>query len=387
MSKKLLKCRMMKVLYLIDTLEGYGAEKSIVQIAVKMQEVTPVFVHIYRGDNLKISLDQAGIKVYSFNLKKNDPHSQALKLLTEVIEKEKPDVLHSTLFQADMIARKLKKLFPQIILVGSFVSNSYGKHRYSHLPFLSKLKLFSTQFRDRISADKVDYFICNSNAIKKSNMKALGISTEKIRVISRGRSFNRTGTSCSSALKNDLKLADKKVFLNVGRLHLGKGQLDLLYAFKSLSERRANLVLLIAGEGTLRKQLMQTINKLDLDEKVYLLGYREDIPELLCLADYFVFPTYYEGLPGALIEAIVAKTPVIVSSIEENKECLPQEAGLYFEPGNIKDLSLKMEQSLFIDNWEERTNLAYNKALSQFNIDIISRKYENFYTEIVSKSL
>lgn len=217
-------------------------------------------------------------------------------------------------------------------------------------------------------------------------MKALKIPEDRVKVIYRGRSFNDhcSAKEFESTIKKNFKVENKRIFLNVGRLHKGKGQLDLLYAFKLLTERRSDTILFIAGEGDLREQLVHTIKRLKLENSVHLLGYREDVPELLCLADYFVFPTYYEGLPGALIEAIIAKTPVIVSSIEENRECLPEKGALFFKPGDIEELSRMMEKSLDLNDWEQRTELAYKNAFKNFNIKSISKEYENFYRTILT---
>jgi len=375
----------MKILFLIDSLEGYGAEKSIVQIALHLEEVTPIFIHLKKDDKLKPSLESRGIKVYSLSLDSENSIKEAVNSIIPIINKEKPKIIHSMLFRADMVARKLKQCFPHIFLVGSFVSNSYGVNRYKQLSPISKIKLFSTQLRDRMTAGKVDFFISNSKAIKKSNIRALGIPGNKVKVIYRGRCFEDYIPTAESAslLKKELNLEGHVVFLNVGRLHKGKGQLDLLKAFKVLNAQNQKPILLIAGEGSFRGELEGLIKTLGLEKNVFLLGYREDVAKLLALADYFVFPSYFEGLPGALIEAIIAKTPAIVSSIEENRECLPQKGGMFFTPGDIEDLYMKMEHSMEINNWQQRTELAYENAFKKFNIQIISKEYEDFYKKIL----
>lgn len=375
----------MKVLFLIDTLDGYGAEKSLVQIAMNLTEVTPIFVHLFKGDKLKASLEDKGIKVYSLNLTSSYTSKEAIKHFLPILNKEQPDILHSTLFRADMLARKIKGKYPELLLVGSFVSNSYGLQRYKQLSLLSRLKLFSTQVRDKITANKVDFFICNSEAIKKTNIKALGVPKERVKIIYRGRSFKNYVSSpkLAAAFKKEFNLKNQKIFLNVGRLHKGKGQIDLLYAFKKMHSGYPDTVLFIVGEGIYRNELNSTIKRLGLEQDVFLLGYRDDVSELLEIADYFVFPTYFEGLPGALIEAIIAKRFSIVSNIEENKECLPQEAALFFEPGNIEDLSAKMEEALFLHNLEQKSEIAYQYAKDNFDIENISKKYEAFYKKII----
>ena len=377
----------MKVLYLIDTLEGYGAEKSIVQIALNTEKITPVFVHLYEGDKLKPLLINAGIKVYSLDIKSNYGYKEAVRKLPAIINNEKPDILHSSLFRADMVARKLKKIYPNLILVGSFVSNSYSIQRYSMLPVLSKIKLYRTQYRDRMSAKEVNCFISNSKTIKKTNTKALHIPPEKIKVIYRGRCFEefQPEEQQVSKLKNDLNLNSETVFLNVGRLIKSKGQLDLLEAFSLYTKYDPSSILLLAGEGGLRDDLERKIKQLGLAHHVRLLGYREDISQLLKVSDFFVFPSYYEGLPGALIEAIISKTPSIVSDIPENRECLEKDGALFFSPGNVHSLYEKLKEAVESKNWKPKVELAFRFAKNNFEIKKISKEYEKFYSSLEPK--
>ncbi|WP_034888153.1 glycosyltransferase [Gillisia sp. Hel_I_29] len=375
----------MKVLYIIDTLSGYGAEKSILQIAQNLNCATPVFIQLFEGNGIGNLHDKKSIKIYSLKLE-NDA-SNGLEKIINIVRLENPQIIHSTLFRADQFARKLKRLFPSIIFVGSFVSNSYNANRFKQLSFISKLKLRSTQFRDRISAVNVDYFISNSEAIKKSNVKALGIPSNKVTVIYRGRSFEEKKTSdrLISKTRRELNIAiDKTVFLNVARLSIGKGQLDLVKAFKKFSDNNSNVILLLIGEGVLLKELQNCIERLELKDKVFLLGYRNDVHLLLQLANYFVFPSYFEGLSGALIEAIMSKTPCIISDIPENMECFPKNAMLSFQPGNIQQMAMRMDKALNMDNWTSITTNAYNFAKKNFDIKIVSTQYDNFYNKIAA---
>ena len=375
----------MKVLYLIDTLEGYGAERSIVEIALNFKNIKPVFIYIYDGDKLQNILEHHGIRVYPLNIKEKYGFTEAIEKITPIIRKEKPLIVHSSLFRADMIARRLKQKFPEILLINSLVSNSYGKHRYNYLSLSAKFKLFTTQLRDRISAVNVDYFISNSYTILETNLKALRIPRKKTVVIYRGRYLNKFAHFNNSIKTLELKFQKKKIFLNIARLHRGKGQLDLLKAFRNLCKKHSDVVLLLAGEGALRPELEVMIKDFSLEGSVFLLGYREDITELLGITDYFVFPSYYEGLPGALIEAIIAKKRIIASDIPENKECFPDNGALFFPVGDNVALSLQLEKALTLKNWEEKVAESYVYAEKKFDIFKISAKYESFYKKILKR--
>jgi len=377
----------MKVCFIIDTLAGYGAERSLAQIISKFKLIEPVVIHLFPGDQLKDNLENNGVKVYSLNFSKTCKDRETIKALKPIIKAENPRIIHTTLFRSEMAGRGLKGYFPDIILVGSFVSNSYSKYRYGLLSLIDRLKLFSTELRDKITVNRVDFFISNSYAIKKNNVKILGVSEEKVKVIYRGRSEPLKKYADNNKIINELNVQNKITFLNISRLQESKGQFDLLKAFKNFSKIYPDTVLIIAGEGNFRKKLEEYIELHQLNAKVQLLGYRTDTSDLLAISDFFIFPSYYEGLPGAVIEAVLSKIPVIISNIPESLECLPANASLVFEVGNITDIQRKMEEAMNLNDWRTKIEEAYEFAVSRFSLKDIGEQYEDFYFKIHETSL
>lgn len=379
---------MIKVLFLIDTLLTGGAEKSLVAIASKFKLIEPVFVHIYDGNYLAKNLTDNGIRVFSLGVKRDYNFDEATAKLLPILKKEEPDIIHSTLFNSDIVARKVKSHYP-VILINSFVNNSYTKDRYTNSSFINKIKLFLFQQYDKFSASKVDLFISNSEAIKITNASALNITYDKIAVIHRGREisqFQPISLQKTQDLKEELKLTNETVLLNVGRLLERKGQMDLLIAFKKVIATQPNLKLLIAGEGSFSESLKEFILNNGLTSKVILLGIRNDINDLLQLADYFIFPSWYEGLPGSLIEAMMAGTPIVASDIPENLECISYKTGLIFETKNSEDLKDKI--ILALNNREdmlEKSKLAKLVAIEKFDINNIANLYEATYMDLIKK--
>ena len=84
---------------------------------------------------------------------------------------------------------------------------------------------------------------------------------------------------------------------------------------KTVVEAHPGVLLSIAGEGPLRATLEQEIAKLDLTEHLRLLGFREDVKDLLAAADVFVLPSQTEGLPLALVEAMAMRLPIISARV------------------------------------------------------------------------
>lgn len=378
-----------KILFIIDTLQGSGAERSLVEIASNFKEYTPVFVHVYKGEMLKQQLNEQGIKVYSLNIEKKYGYKEAVNMLIPIYEKEKPSLIHSTLFNSDMIARRMKKKFPQIPLMGSFVNNTYTPDRYRNESLVRKIKLYLAYQLDRQSAKRVDFFISNSDTIKKAEGGALGVPQSKIKVIYRGRDLSRFKNIDKNKIheiETSLNLEDKNVLINVSRLIYRKAQLDIINALPSVLEEFPNTVLLIAGHGEYKSILEKRAQELNLQNHVKLLGRRLDVTELLELSKLFVYPSYAEGLPGALIEAMMACKLIIASDIGENLECVDKECALIFKKGEVNELADKIKYAL--KNFPELQYLGKNAqkaAQKKFDIKSIANQYEELYNQVISK--
>jgi len=376
-----------KVLYLIDTLAIGGAEKSLVDIAIHNTKIESIFITIYNGDGLVSLLKQNSIEVHQLNNSFRYKFNSVVAQLLPLIDIIKPDIIHSTLFRSDIIARKVKN-HRNIPLISSFVNNTYLSERYRTLSLLGKVKLYGCQLMDKWSAKNVDLFISNSATIMETNCKALGIKKEKVKVIYRGRSskkFDSISDQEAYALRLKLNInSDTKILLNVSRLLDRKGQLDLLKSYAEVVKKHPDTMLLFAGEGAFRATLEKAIDDLQLKEKVVLLGNVDYIPLLLKMADVFIFPSHYEGLPGALLEAMFVHKIIICSDIGENKECVSETEAIFFKTHDIEDLTIKI--SMVLSNLKEYEPMAINAkkaALSKFELATIISQYNGAYQNLL----
>lgn len=379
--------RKRKVLFVIDNIGGSGAERSLIEIAKNLHRYEPVFVHIYGIDILKQSLLDAGINVHSLNIPLPRNFGQAEKALARVYEEEQPDIVHSTLYKSDIVARRLRDKY-DIPLVSSFVNNSYSKLRFEGLNLSMKIKMRLVQLYDAYTSRKVDFFFSNSKTIKYAKGRSTLVNLDKVKVIPRGRNIdNFTGNAdkeAVAALKKSLGVENKQVLLNVGRMIERKGQMDVVNAMPEILKAEPDTVLLIAGHGSFEKNLEERIAELGLEESVQILGRRSDVPELLALADIFVFPSYFEGLPGSLIEAMLAGKIIVCSDIPENQECVTPESAIFFKRANVPEIAEKIIYTL--QKKEELGHLgkeARKLAVEKFDVRKIAEEYEQTYDMIV----
>jgi colanic acid/amylovoran biosynthesis glycosyltransferase len=130
--------------------------------------------------------------------------------------------------------------------------------------------------------------------------------------------------------------------LFVGRLSAVKGVLVLLHAMARLRRRFTDVVLTLVGDGPDRGRIERTVEALELKEHVALLGYRstEEVRELLVHADVFVLPSFAEGVPVVLMEAMASGVPVVASRIAGIPELVEDGvSGVLVPPANSDALA------------------------------------------------
>jgi glycosyltransferase involved in cell wall biosynthesis len=377
---------MKRILFVIDTLQVGGAEVSLLEILSRFTRYEPVMCHIYPGAELAPRYGAAGVKVIGLNLPGHYNFSAGARALEKVIQDYSPAIVHSTLFRADIITRLCRK--PKgVPLVSSFVNNSYHRDRYAKMGMVGKLKLRGVQLMDAISARRVDFFVSNSEEIKERSASDLWLNRKKIQVIYRGRrieNFQGISVKQVAKLKESLGVKDRRIVLNVSRLLDRKGQLDLVRAFAQVKKMVPDVHLLIAGEGSFRMVLEKEMDQLNIRGSISLLGNRSDVPELLGIADMFVFPSYYEGLPGALVEAMMAKVPIVASNIPENFECVGSDGALLFKRGDLDELVRQMNLCLNDSNGNQRRiETSFQASVSKFEISNVVAQYERMYDELL----
>lgn len=170
------------------------------------------------------------------------------------------------------------------------------------------------------------------------------------------------------------------VFMHVGRLHEAKNHQFLLEVFSKYYSRHADSVLVLVGDGDLRKDIENKIYNLNINESVIMLGARNDVPNLLQAADCFLFPSKWEGLPVTVVEAQAAGLPCLVSDTVTRDV-------------NVSDLVKNLPIDHGIDCWVNAIkNMNYTKkdvtediVKAGFDIQSSAEWMEIFYRGLVNE--
>lgn len=300
----------MKLLIIIDSLGSGGAETSTEVICDYLTEKQEAF-EIVCLDKKKVGVqDRVLEKGYPVHFIKKGNFLKEVIQISRIIKQGNYDVVHSILFRSNLRTR-LAKLLVKFKHIESLVNTTYSEERFND-PKVGKLSLKLYFWLDKLTSRLfVDHFHSITATVKNHYIQKLGINKNIITVIFRGRKplFE------SKEFKEYTQARPLKL-LNVGRHEFQKGQIYLLEAVKALKERGNKVELTVLGrDGGETQRMKDFIKNSHLENEVLLLGYTSNVPKYLSEADIFVFPSLYEGLGGALIEAQAAALPIICNDI------------------------------------------------------------------------
>ena len=165
-----------------------------------------------------------------------------------------------------------------------------------------------------------------------------------------------------------------KIILSVGELNDNKNHRVVINAIKSLD----NYYYIICGSGPLHSGYRQLAKELGVEDRIIMPGYRDDVNVFYSMADYFAFPSYREGLPVSIIEAMAFGLPILCTDIRGSSDLVEEEInGVFFDPNSSKSFieALQKLNSLDLKKISDN-NIRKAKLLST---DVLKEQYAKVY--------
>ncbi|EGE53971.1 glycosyltransferase family 4 protein [Streptococcus parauberis] len=241
---------------------------------------------------------------------------KAIKQLEQLVKKEKFDVIHCHAPVGGVLGRLVGKKFPNC----KVIYTAHGFHFFRGAPLKNWLlfypiEKFLSKYTDHlITINNEDYKL----AKEKFNMKNLhhingiGVDLAKFQAIMKEDKYN---------LRQSIGFSrTDKILIYVGELSYRKNQTVLINAMETVVKQFPEVKLLIVGKGILMEEYRQLIKEKNMTDTVKLLGFRNDIPELMQISDLAVSSSKQEGLPVNLMEAMATGLPLIVSNCRGNRD-------------------------------------------------------------------
>jgi len=247
------------------------------------------------------------------------------------------------------------------------------------------------QYLRRLLSPLIKVFIPLSLHLQDYLVEKVKIPKNKIQRICNGVDINKFYPTKIKPLMSDCPLAfDKEnVYIGtVGRMHGVKDQITLVTAFIILMQAHQEFIgrvyLILVGDGPLRQEAIELLEKHQLLQYTWIPGEREDIADIMRSLDIFVLPSQAEGISNTILEAMATGLPVIATAVGGNTELvIPGETGLLVPPSDPKVMAQAI-LSLLIDK-EKRQKLSENshqRVIENFSIQAMVTKYTKVYDSL-----
>ena len=284
---------------------------------------------------------------------------------------KKYDLVHVHLFPPQYyvaIAKLLSRSKTPLVFTEHSTSNTRMKSKIFILP-------------DKFVYAQYTKICCITDQVKKILEQRINISQERLVVIENGVDLEKIGLAKKNERKNiNTGLTDDDVLLlQVSSFQEPKDQITVI---KSLLHLPENIKLLLAGDGVLRKECESLTSELNLQHRVFFLGLRNDIPQLLKTVDLVLLSSKYEGLSLSSVEGMACGKPFIASDVPGLTEVVGG-AGVLFPAGD--DIKLSMEILKLIDNKDYYNTIAEKCELRsrQYDINIMVDKHITLYNKLL----
>lgn len=328
-----------------------------------------------------------GCKVYQIDTSRsplNKGNIAAINQIKKIVLDEHYDIVHCHTPVAAMCTRiacrKARKKGTKVFYT------AHGFHFYKGAPLKNWIIYYPVEklcsyFTDvLITINQEDY------QLAKRRMKASHVEY----IAGVGIDFEKFSQSEVDKEKKRIELGvprDGLLLLSVGELNKNKNHEVVIRAIADMHD----VYYMIAGSGNLENKLQELINELRMENRVKLLGYRNDVNELYRVSDVFIFPSFREGLSVSVMEAMLCGLPVVCSRIRGNIDLIDEVdrdgigGGGLFDPHNSMSCQKAIKKLL-----NENINKigSYNKEkVSDFEVRTINKKINELYIKYIARKI
>jgi glycosyltransferase involved in cell wall biosynthesis len=368
-----------RIMMLSTSIGMGGADQQILNLArslmtkgyaVQIIAMTPL-------GTMGLEAQAQGMAIASLNMSRGIPNPVAMMKMLKWLEQWQPDLLHSHMFHANLLARIIRLIKPIPVLVATAHNIKEGK-RWRELAYTWTDSL--CDLTTQVSRAGVERYI-KIGAVPSSKMKFTPNSVDEKRFF--------PDPSARKLLRQELQLDHQFVWLAVGRNHPQKDYVNMLKAFAKVCQNASDTILLIVGEGLINSDLTQLAQKLDIISQIKFLGVRRDVPALMNAADGYVMSSAWEGTPLVLLEASATGLPLVVTDVGGNRDVvLDQESGFIVPPHDSQALAQGMLRLMSLSMVQRQKMGQQGRSHIQANycIQAISVMWEEIYQSLLVKN-
>lgn len=329
---------------------------------------------------LKEYLEKEHIQIHQIDFERSifkiGSHIKSYKQMKMLMNEREYDLIHTHTPISSLITRiafKNSHIFNKCRMIYTAHGFHFFKGNNPLKNFLFRnIERYGARYTDTlITINKEDYAAAKKFKLRKNGtveyVPGVGIDIDKINAIQGNK----------EELCKELNISnDSILLLSVGELSKRKNHEVIIRLLNQLPD---NIHYVICGQGQLENYLLDLAKKLNVNNRLHLLGYRTNIPQIMKSCDIFVFPSLQEGLPVALMEAMACGLPCIASEIRGNVDLIEEDKNGYFINCKIiNNLSLSIEKSICNKKLMSKNNL---DIIKNYDFKIIRKTMERIYNE------
>ena len=309
---------------------------------------------------------------------------KAYKELKEIIKNNNYDIIHCHTpvggVLARLAAKKERRKGTKVLYT------AHGFHFYKGAPLLNWLIYYPIE---KIMAHYTDCLITIVNEdyeFAKKSLKAKEIKHINGIGVNTDRFLKDITEEQKSKLRQELGINDKDiVFSYVAELNKNKNQILLINAIEKLKEEIPNAKLLLVGNGVLLQKYKKIVKNKKMENKVFLLGRRENINEILSITDIYLASSIREGLGLNIIEAMYKMVPVIATNNRGHRELIQDE-----KTGNLLNKNTTSEMSKEIikllncpENQKKEIINGAKQNIEKYLLENVLKEMKKIYMEFI----
>lgn len=366
----------MRVLFLSTSMGMGGADQQLLSAALELRTRGHelLIVSLTPLGPMGLEARSLGLATESLEMARGIPDPRGLLRLARLVRAWRPDVVHSHMVHANLMARVLRLLAPVPALVSTIHNISEGG------PVLMAAYRLTNGLADRmtiISQAAADRFI-GERIIPRALLRVVpnGVNVDELRQVPAGT---------RESLRAELGLGGEFVWIAVGRFEIAKDYPTMLHAFAGVRERRPDAVLLLVGRGSLQPETEALTRSLGLAGAVRFLGVRRDVPALLAAADGYLMSSAWEGMPMVLLEAAAAGLPVVTTAVGGNREVVEEgETGFLAPPRDPAALGAAMLRLMALPDPARRAmgDRGSERIRARYGLHRVVEQWEELYREV-----
>lgn len=364
----------MKVLQIITSLQTGGAEKLLVDIVPRLNQkgiMCDILTLIDKETPFKQELEKRNVRVFGLSKTMSVYDPRFIFKITPWLKQY--DIIHTHLFQPQYWTGIAKALFSPKTHLITTEHNTTNRRR--------RIKIY--KLIDRFIYGQYDKIISISEATMQKLIEYIGMQ-EKMIMIPNGIDVNhfKNAVPVERKLLNNRLSEEDFIVTMVAGFREEKDQDTLI---KSLPDLPKNIKLVLVGDGIRRKYCEQLAENIEVKERVFFLGIRNDVANILKSSDVVAMSSHWEGFGLSAVEGMAAGKPVIASDVEGLADIV-KGAGLLFPPGNAKELAKVILRLKEEKQYTEEVAIACCNRAKNYDIEKTVEKLISIYSNIVFPS-